>query len=62
VVRTRTEAGFVLIVGSEPTGLASETRAILDASVRIPMAAGVESLNVAAAGAIAMHGLSASMR
>jgi len=45
----------VLILGGEPRGLADATRDVLDATVRIPMAAGIESLNVAAAGAIALH-------
>ncbi len=49
------EQGIVLIVGSEPRGLGDALRDILDGEVRIPMQAGVESLNVAAAGAIAMH-------
>lgn len=48
-------AGAVLVVGSEPSGLRPGVGAAIDALVRIPMAAGVESLNVAAAGAIAMH-------
>ncbi len=48
-------AGAVLVVGSEPTGLRPRVSAAIDVLVRIPMAPGVESLNVAAAGAIAMH-------
>jgi RNA methyltransferase, TrmH family len=51
------ESGVALVVGSEPDGLSDAVRAELDGLVRIPMAAGVESLNVAAAGAIAMYGL-----
>ena len=51
------EAGVVLVLGSEPHGLEAATRTTVDRLVRIPMAAGVESLNVAAAGAIAMHAL-----
>lgn len=51
------EIGVALVVGSEPHGLSDGVRAALDGLVRIPMAAGVESLNVGAAGAIAMHGL-----
>jgi TrmH family RNA methyltransferase len=47
--------GIVLAVGSEPHGLGDALRDILDGEVRIPMQAGVESLNVAVAGAIAMH-------
>ena len=51
------EAGAVLVLGSEPHGLEASTRTAVDHLVRIPMASGVESLNVAAAGAIAMHAL-----
>jgi len=50
-------AGAVLVVGSEPHGLGAPVRAAVDTLVRIPMREGVESLNVAAAGAIAMHAL-----
>lgn len=48
-------AGVVLVVGSEPKGLRPTVAGAIDMRVRIPMARGVESLNVAAAGAIAMH-------
>jgi TrmH family RNA methyltransferase len=48
---------FALVVGAEPEGIESSGRAILDVMVRIPMRGGVESLNVAAAGAIALHTL-----
>jgi TrmH family RNA methyltransferase len=47
--------GVVLVVGSEPHGLSADLTSLLDERVRIPMAPGVESLNVAAAGAIAMQ-------
>lgn len=50
-------AGVVLVVGSEPHGMGEDVRGTLDAAVRITMRPGVESLNVAAAGAIAMHAL-----
>ena len=50
--------GFVLVVGAEPDGIAAGARAALDWLVRIPMHGDVESLNVAAAGAIALHTLS----
>jgi len=60
--RSIPDSGFVLLVGAEPTGLGSEARSVLDASVRIPMQDGVESLNVAAAGAIAMQVLAAGAR
>jgi TrmH family RNA methyltransferase len=50
-------ADFALVVGSEPAGIGPTGQATLDAMVRIPMRGGVESLNVAAAGAIALHTL-----
>jgi TrmH family RNA methyltransferase len=50
-------ADLALIVGSEPSGIAASGRAGLDMMVRIPMRGGVESLNVAAAGAIALFAL-----
>jgi TrmH family RNA methyltransferase len=45
----------VLVLGGEPRGLGSATRVRLDLTVAIPIAPDVESLNVAAAGAIALH-------
>ena len=44
---------IAIILGTEGTGLAKETIAAADRTVRIPMSHGVDSLNVAAAGAIA---------
>lgn len=52
----------VLMVGSEGTGLTSETLAAADIQVRIPMSAAVDSLNVAAATAIAVYALSRRIR
>ena len=49
---------LVLMVGSEGAGLTPETRAAADVQVRIPMSAAVDSLNVAAATAIAVYALS----
>ncbi len=46
-----------LLVGAEGPGLSSEALAAADRTVRIPMAAGVDSLNVATAAAIAMQRL-----
>jgi tRNA G18 (ribose-2'-O)-methylase SpoU len=46
-----------LVLGPEGPGLGAPERARCDRLVRIPMAAGVDSLNVAAAGAILMHRL-----
>ena len=48
------EERLAIILGTEGTGLKPETIAACDYTVRIPMANGVDSLNVAAAGAIAM--------
>ena len=44
---------LALILGTEGDGLSAETIDLCDAVVRIPMANGVDSLNVAAAGAVA---------
>lgn len=46
------EAAAAIFVGSEGEGLISSLEAALDLTVRIPMRAGVESLNVAAAAAV----------
>jgi len=45
----------ILVLGGEPRGLQTSTRDVLDLTVAIPIVTGVESLNVAAAGAIALH-------
>jgi TrmH family RNA methyltransferase len=45
----------VLVVGSEARGLSPQAGAAIDARVRIPMKAGVESLNVAIAAGILMY-------
>jgi tRNA G18 (ribose-2'-O)-methylase SpoU len=44
---------LALVLGTEGEGLRPETLAAADCAVRIPMRAGVDSLNVAAAGAVA---------
>jgi tRNA G18 (ribose-2'-O)-methylase SpoU len=44
-----------LILGSEGAGLSDAVRQIVDIGLRIEMASEVDSLNVATAGAIAMH-------
>ena len=49
-----------LLVGAEGAGLSAEALAAADRRVRIPMAAGVDSLNVATAAAVALHHLSRS--
>lgn len=47
-----------LVVGAEGPGLRPGTLAAADRRVRIPLAAGVDSLNVATAAAVALHHLS----
>lgn len=51
--RLRSEKKLAIVLGSEGEGLAAGTIASCDYTVKIPMAAGVDSLNVAAASAIA---------
>lgn len=46
---------IALLLGSEGPGLTDEALSAADATVRIPMADGVDSLNVATAGAIAFY-------
>lgn len=50
-------ARLALLVGTEGPGLSARALALADERVRIPMAAGVDSLNVAAATAIACWAL-----
>ncbi|MBQ8371422.1 MAG: RNA methyltransferase [Clostridia bacterium] len=47
------EERLAIILGTEGDGLARETIASCDYTAKIPMSAGVDSLNVAAAGAVA---------
>lgn len=49
------EEKLAIILGTEGTGLIDETISLSDYTVRIPMERGVDSLNVAAAGAIAFY-------
>ena len=51
---------IALILGAEGPGLRPETRAAADLEMRIAMAPGVDSLNVATAAAIALHRLSSA--
>lgn len=51
--RLRTEDKLAILLGAEGDGLAPSTIANCDYTVRIPMSHGVDSLNVAAAGAVA---------
>ena len=48
---------LALVLGAEGDGLGPRTVAAADLAVRIPMAGGVDSLNVAAAGAVAFWAL-----
>jgi tRNA G18 (ribose-2'-O)-methylase SpoU len=48
---------IALLLGSEGPGLGARTLAAADQRVRIRLAAGVDSLNVAAAAAVALHAL-----
>ena len=48
---------LALLVGAEGPGLTAATRQASARRVRIPMAAGVDSLNVATAAAVALHAL-----
>ena len=50
-------ARLALLLGTEGTGLSDEALAAADLQVRIPMAPEMDSLNVAAAGAVALHWL-----
>ena len=47
------EEKLAIILGTEGDGLATNTIAACDYTVKIPMAHGVDSLNVAAASAVA---------
>ena len=51
--RLAAEERLAIILGTEGDGLARATIADCDYTVRIPMSHGVDSLNVAAAGAVA---------
>ena len=49
----QSEEKLAVILGTEGDGLASQTIADCDYTVKIPMSHGVDSLNVAAASAVA---------
>lgn len=51
-------ARLALLLGTEGRGLSDEALAAADLQIRIPMAPEMDSLNVAAAGAVALHWLS----
>ena len=50
-----------LLLGAEGPGLSAEALAAADLRVRIPMAPGVDSLNVATAAAVAFHAVARSV-
>jgi tRNA G18 (ribose-2'-O)-methylase SpoU len=50
-----------LLLGTEGDGLSDRALAAADVRVRIPMAPGVDSLNVAAASAVAFHRVAATI-
>ena len=55
-------ARVAIVVGNEANGVSAEVRALANHIVRIPMAAGVDSLNVAVSAAIALDRLSRGER
>ena len=55
--RLASERKLAVVMGTEGDGLADETIAACDYTVRIPMHHGVDSLNVAAASAVAFYAL-----
>jgi tRNA G18 (ribose-2'-O)-methylase SpoU len=57
--KLRKEEKLAVVMGSEGNGLSEETIAACDYTVKIPMAHGVDSLNVAAASAVAFWQLRA---
>ena len=56
------EERLAIILGTEGDGLAKSTIASCDYTVKIPMSHGVDSLNVAAAGAVAFWQLAANIK
>ena len=55
--RIRSEAKLAIVLGTEGDGLRNDTIARCDYTVKIPMTHGVDSLNVAAASAVAFYQL-----
>jgi tRNA G18 (ribose-2'-O)-methylase SpoU len=53
--RCGTDVPIAVMVGHEGDGLSEGARAAADERVRVPLARGVDSLNVATAAAIALH-------
>ena len=60
--RSRRATRTALLLGAEGPGLTPEALAAADLRVRIPMATGVDSLNVATAAAVAFHEVTRSVR
>ena len=60
--RLQAEEKLAVILGTEGDGLAAQTLACCDYTVQIPMSHGVDSLNVAAASAVAFWQLRARER
>jgi len=58
--RLAAEEKLAIVMGTEGDGLASSTIASCDYTVKIPMYHGVDSLNVAAASAVAFYELGPS--
>lgn len=56
-VRTHADRAVALLLGAEGSGLLDATMAAADAPVRIAMAPGADSVNVATASGIALHAL-----
>jgi len=54
-VRVQPEQRVALLLGAEGPGLSPEAQAAADTRVRIPIRAGVDSLNVGHAAAVALH-------
>lgn len=61
-LRLTAEERLAIVLGTEGDGLASDTIAACDYTVRIPMSHGVDSLNVAAASAVAFYQLGRTER
>jgi len=57
IAATELPKRIALVFGTEGDGLRSTTTSVADISVRIPMRAGIDSLNVAAAAAVAMYAI-----
>jgi len=55
VARSDPPAGVALLLGAEGSGLSASALGASDTTVAIPMADGVDSLNVAVAAAVAFH-------